>query len=137
MGERGKGTGERGSGIEGRNKQQKGSATAKPPSVGSGTKFGIIQSFPQYQKSSVLPTEQMSRGRVWIKNSTGKLEPVMLKTGLNDGQYTEIITDKLKDGDEIVVGVITNNSPSTQQARSPLTGQGGGQGGPQGGGGPR
>jgi HlyD family secretion protein len=113
--------------------QQKVSGKSKSSSA-SGTKFGIIQSFPQYQKSSVLPTDQLSRGRVWIKNSSGKLEPVFVKTGLNDGQYTEIITDKLKEGDEIVVGVISNNSTATQATRSPLTGQGGS---PQGGGGPR
>lgn len=120
---------------EKRNMKQKGSAASQTASAGSGTKFGIIQRFPQYQKSSVLPTEQVNRGRIWIKNSTGKLEPIFIKTGLNDGQYTEIITDKLKEGDQIVVGVINHSStPSTQTSNNPLTGQGGQS---QRGGGPR
>jgi HlyD family secretion protein len=98
-------------------------------------KFGITQRYPQYQKSSVLPTEEFNRGRIWIKNSNGKLEPIMVRTGLNDGQFTEIITDNLKVGDEIIVGVISNNpaKASASQGNPLMGGQqrppGGGPGG--------
>jgi HlyD family secretion protein len=103
----------------------------------SKSKFGIIQTFPQYQKSSVQLTDNVGRGRIWVKNSQGKLEPVFVKTLITDGQYTEIITDKLKVGDEIVVGAQTNGTTTTSSStttKSPLTGQ---SGPPPGGGGPR
>lgn len=96
-------------------------------------KFDIIQAYPQYQKSYISLDTQLGRGRIWVKNSKGKLEPIFIRTGLNDGQYTEIITDKLKEGDEIVIGVSSNSQSSTQTTRNPLTGQGG----PQPGGGMR
>jgi len=95
-------------------------------------KFGITQTYPQYQKSSVLPTEEFNKGRIWIKNSTGKLEPIMVRTGLNDGQFTEIITDNLKAGDEIIIAVISNNptKASTTQG-NPIMGGGQQGGGPR------
>jgi len=107
-----------------------------PPSNRDNNKFGITQIYPQYQKSSVLPTEEFNRGRIWIKNSTGKLEPVFVRTGLNDGQFTEIITDAIKTGDEIIVGVISNNPEKVGSAQgNPLLGgqqqgPGGRMGGP-------
>ncbi len=101
------------------------SANKMPASAESNKKFDIIQSFPQYQKSSFSPMDQQGRGRIWIKNAQGKLEPVFVRTGLNDGQNTEIISDKFKEGDEIIIGVITTgNNSSNQQTRNPLTGQG-------------
>jgi len=106
-----------------------------PPSNRDNSKFGITQIYPQYQKSSVLPTEEFNRGRIWIKNSTGKLEPVFVRTGLNDGQFTEIITDAIKTGDEIIVGVISNNPEKVGSAQSGnplLGGQQQGPGGRQG-----
>jgi multidrug efflux pump subunit AcrA (membrane-fusion protein) len=113
-------------------------AASTPQSRSNNNRFGITQTYPQYQKSSVLPTEEFNRGRVWIKNSTGKLEPVTVRTGLNDGQFTEIITDNLKSGDEIITGVISNSPTKTAAQGNPL--MGGPQQGPGGarfGGGPR
>ena len=128
---------ERGNTIESRQQQSdtrvKSEAPSTPVTSRSDNKFGITQTYPQYQKSSVLPTEEFNRGRIWIKNSSsGKLEPIMVRTGLNDGQFTEVITDNLKVGDEIIIGVISNNPERTSTTQgNPL------MGGPQGGGGPR
>jgi HlyD family secretion protein len=41
-------------------------------------------------------------GRVWII-SNGVPEQIPVKLGLSDGRRTEIITDKLKEGDEIII----------------------------------
>ncbi|HQJ74729.1 MAG TPA: efflux RND transporter periplasmic adaptor subunit [Bacteroidota bacterium] len=105
-------------------REQQPAALSQPSTnkTGSVQKFDIIQSYPQYQKNFVALDTQKGRGRIWIKNSKGKLEPIFVRTGLNDGQYTEIITDKLKEGDEIIIGVVTNSSPTNQQTRNPLTG---------------
>jgi HlyD family secretion protein len=86
--------------------------------------FQIIQRYPQYQKNSIAPLEQSGMGRIWIMNSKGKLEPVFVRTGLNDGQSTEIFTDKLSEGQQIVIGAFSNNTSNVQSGRNPLTGQG-------------
>lgn len=42
---------------------------------------------------------------LWVKAENGKLRPVEVRTGLNNGVATEIVSDVLKPGDEIVSGV--------------------------------
>jgi len=42
---------------------------------------------------------------LWVKAGNGKLRPVEVRTGLNNGVSTEIVSDVLKAGDEIVSGV--------------------------------
>jgi HlyD family secretion protein len=106
-------------------------ATLKPPAK---TQFGIDNRFPEYQKSSFVASQQTGRGRVWILNSTGKLEPVTVRTGISDGKSTEIVGGSLKAGDSVVVG-INYTEGQTDQARSPLTPQGSGGGQRPGGGG--
>ena len=103
------------------------SATAtKPKSVATGdaAKFGIESNFPEYQKSAYVPSHQSGRGRIWILKSNGKLEPVFVRTGLNDGRYTEITSQRLKAGDQIVLGASPRSESSTAAAQSPLSGQG-------------
>jgi HlyD family secretion protein len=109
---------------------------AKPKQKVSGDaeKFGIVSNFPEYQKSAYVPSHQSGRGRVWILKANGLLEQVFVRTGLNDGRYTEITSMRLKPGDQIVIGASSNGDASTDQARSPLTGQTQGQRGPGGGG---
>jgi HlyD family secretion protein len=97
--------------------------------------FGITQTFPEYEKSTYQPDHQSGAGKVWIQNISGKLEPVYIHTGLSDGKYTEISSQTLKVGDQIVLSA-TAQDDNIQQTRSPLTGsqQGmrtGGGGGPR------
>ncbi|RPI06214.1 MAG: efflux RND transporter periplasmic adaptor subunit [Ignavibacteriae bacterium] len=104
---------------------------APPPATskmfGTAGKFGITSMYPEYQKSSYVPSHQSGRGRVWMLKSNGLLESVFVRTGLNDGRFTEINSMKLKPGDQIVIGATSNNGAAAEQARSPLTGQGQGQ----------
>ena len=41
---------------------------------------------------------------VWVMRD-GKICPVAVKTGLNDGVHSEIIAGNLKPGDEVITGV--------------------------------
>lgn len=91
--------------------------------------------YPQFQKTSYSPADQFGMARIWIKNANGLLEPIMVRTGITDGRYTEIYTDKLKEGQEIVLGATSNlvTTPTTtnqQQNSSPFQQQRGGMGGP-------
>jgi hypothetical protein len=109
---------------------------SKPKSkvVGSAADFGIVSNYPEYQKSAYIPSHQSGRGRVWILKSNGLLESIFVRTGLNDGRYTEINSMRLKPGDQIVLGATSDNGATSQQVQSPLTSQSQGQRGPGGGG---
>jgi HlyD family secretion protein len=91
-----------------------------------------------------LPTVE-SRGRVWLYIDK-KLKPINVRLGVSDGTYSELLTGDLKEGQEVVVNMVTGLEPKGtpgQQggAQNPLMGpQRGGRGpggGPGGGGGGR
>jgi HlyD family secretion protein len=98
-------------------------AASKPSASGDAAKFGIVSKFPEYQKSAYVPSHQSGRGRIWILKASGLLEPISVRTGLNDGRFTEITTMRLNSGDQIVLGATSGDTPVGQTA-SPLTGQG-------------
>jgi HlyD family secretion protein len=93
----------------------------RPP---GGAKFGITNIYPEYQKSAYVPSHQAGRGRIWMLNSSGKLQPVFVRTGVTDGRFTEITSDEVKPGDQIVMGVSSNSETTGGQTQNPLTGQG-------------
>lgn len=61
-------------------------------------------------------------GRVWVMNKNKKLEPVMVRTGLTDGTFTEIVRGKLDEGQEIVIGTLAQR-PAQAQSNSPFNQQ--------------
>ncbi|MDP1676538.1 MAG: efflux RND transporter periplasmic adaptor subunit [Bacteroidota bacterium] len=65
-----------------------------------------------------------SRGitRVWIMNERKKLVPLMVRTGISDGTFTEIVRGKLDEGQEIIVGTIALKTQNSQSS-SPLNQQ--------------
>ena len=46
-------------------------------------------------------------GEVYVELPTGKLRTVRLRTTLTDGNLTAVVTDELKEGDEVVLGLAT------------------------------
>jgi HlyD family secretion protein len=62
-----------------------------------------------------------NHARIWILDANKKLKPVPVRLGLSDGTYSEILDSPLKEGDEIVVGVISDESSRAQQT-NPLSG---------------
>jgi len=77
-----------------------------------------------------------SRGRAWLYVDK-VLKPVTLRLGITDGANTEVISDDVQDGSEVVTGVTgvgpTRATPAPTGAGNPFT-PGGGRGGPGGGG---
>ncbi len=93
----------------------------KPAISKDALKFGIVSNFPEYQKSVYVPSHEAGRGRVWILKKNGLLESVFVRTGLNDGRYTEISSSKLQPGDQVVLG-ISSNGETTTASTNPLAG---------------
>jgi HlyD family secretion protein len=113
-----------GDAFAGRRQQESAPAaiTAKPATH---TQFGIDLRFPEYQKNAYVPSQPTGRGRVWVLNAAGKLEPVMVRTGITDGKSTQVVSPVLKAGDQVVLGINYDAEDQTDRARSPLTPQGG------------
>lgn len=57
-------------------------------------------------------------GQVWVLNEKRSLKPVKIITGLNDNRYVEVLDGKLKEGDEIVLGVIASESSAMNQQQT-------------------
>ena len=111
-------------------RQQKQSSQNIVPPVQSGgaNQYTIVSRYPQYEKSSFVPDNQSGRGRIWVLNSKGKLEPIFVRTGLNDGRSTEIVSDKIKEGEKIVIGADSNSDQQNNQTSNPFGGQRSGPG---------
>jgi HlyD family secretion protein len=86
------------------------------------TKFGIVQTFPEFEKRTDAPLA--GRGRVWVVSPAGKLKAMPVVTGITDGKYTEVTSHVLNPGDQVVLGVINSTATNGTQTRSPLTGGG-------------
>lgn len=67
--------------------------------------------------------------RVWVLRE-GVLTPIVVRTGLDDGTLVEILTEDLKEGDEVVVNAVRPNAPRPAPGDRPTAG---GQGAPNGG----
>lgn len=68
--------------------------------------------------TDAAPEEKSGVGTVWIKNGN-KVTPLKVKLGLSDGTYSEVSSDKIKAGDDVVIGAIVNSSAG-QSPRSPF-----------------
>ncbi len=56
-----------------------------------------------------------NRTRVWVLDENKKLKPVPVRLGLNDGTNSEVVNSPLKEGDEVIVGVVSSDQPRAPQ----------------------
>ena len=58
-----------------------------------------------------------SSPKVWILGKEGRPKPVLVQTGLSDGSVTEVISDSLKEGEEVIISQAngSSNNTTTQQ----------------------
>ncbi len=60
-----------------------------------------------------------NRAIIWILDENKNPKPTFVRTGITDGNYTEVVGGNLKEGDEIITGYIfptaSSNNPSTSQ----------------------
>ena len=55
-------------------------------------------------------------GRVWIEDENGNLKPVMIRIGVTDNTYTEVVRGALEEGQEVITG--ENQSDGDDSSRS-------------------
>ena len=108
-----------------------GPANAPTPSTIAGTRTTIDSLFAPLQSTE-------TRGRAWLYENK-QLKSVQLRLGVSDGTYSEIVDGDLKEGQEVVVNMLTGLEPVVRPgqpaAGNPLMGPQ--RGGPGGGGGQR
>ncbi len=76
-----------------------------------------------------------STGRLWVMDSAGKMKPIRVRTGINDGQQTQVMGRELVEGMQVVVGAsAAGGAPVAGATANPFqqTQQRGGPGGPRG-----
>jgi HlyD family secretion protein len=59
-----------------------------------------------------------ARARIWLMRD-GRLTPVQVHTGLDDGTLIEVAADDLREGDVVVVNAVRPNQPKTEAAERP------------------
>lgn len=64
---------------------------------------------------------QSARGRVFVLDAQGRPAPIEVRTGLNDGSFTEVSAEGLKEGEKVLIGTV---SPTGQSAARPATASG-------------
>ena len=77
-----------------------------------------------------------TRGRAWLYENK-QLKSVQLRLGVSDGTYSEVIDGDLKEGQEVVVNMVTGLEPVVRPGQQQGTGNplmGPQRGGPGGGG---
>lgn len=113
---------------------------ANAPTIGaiSGTRTTIDSLFGPLQTTE-------TRGRAWLYEGK-QLKSIQLRLGVSDGTYSEVLDGDLKEGQEVVVNMLTGLEPVVRPGQpasgNPLMGPqrggpGGGGGGNRGGGGGR
>jgi HlyD family secretion protein len=76
------------------------------------------------------PAVATHQGMLWVADSAGKVSAIQVRTGVSDGQKTEVIAPELREGMQIVTALGAGAAPAAAQGNSnPLTPQGGGFGG--------
>ncbi len=79
----------------------------------------------------------MARGRVWVRDADPRyVRPIPVRVGPTDGAFSEVQSDKLSDGTELVTGEIRSDTPAAASPggnpfvpQMPRRGGGGGGGG--------
>jgi len=91
-------------------------AEGAPAAAQSGQRTFNFAQMGQMGASSGQSGQRRGPSQVWMLDERGNLKVVFLRTGVTDGQYTEVISGNLKEGDEIIVGLMTatNNTTRTQ-----------------------
>jgi hypothetical protein len=105
-----------GGGRGGSGNGQRGGAAAGQPARGIAA---IADSKPDAKTIDQLfaplpPT--IGRGRIWI-HMGGQLKSVQVRTGISDGTWTELVSDELKEGQELVTNIVTPAMAAAAAAR--------------------
>ncbi len=61
--------------------------------------------------------------KVWILEGGKNLKSIALKIGLNDNRFVELLSEQLKEGDEVIVGTTNGSTAMSSQMNNPFAPQ--------------
>jgi HlyD family secretion protein len=67
---------------------------------------------------------ERAMARLWVQGKNKKLTAILIRPGILDGTFTEIVRGHVEEGQEIVVGVLTQKPTTTATPLSPMGGGG-------------
>jgi len=96
-----------------------------PGSAGPGAAPGVAEARggggPGAQHAHAHPPRAAPHARIWVMRG-GRLLPLQVRTGLDDGTLVEVSGEELKEGDLVVVNAVRPNQPKPEGAeRAPGT----------------
>lgn len=115
--------------FEARRNQQGGTTNQPPakiqaaPDSSGGSQPQMFQGFGGGGMRGGQTGQRRQPSRIWMEEKNGKLKMVFLRTGVTDANYTEVVWGDLKEGDEIIVGLVSGSQSTTssQQGMRPPT----------------
>ncbi|MDP2914944.1 MAG: efflux RND transporter periplasmic adaptor subunit [Candidatus Aminicenantes bacterium] len=100
------GGGQRGQGQPGQ-KTEAGQAQTGQRSGGMQTGTGQELTAEQRARFEQMRNRPRQGGNVWVLDDQGKLKPYLVRTGITDNTYSEIVRSELKEGMKIIIGLET------------------------------
>lgn len=67
-------------------------------------KYLTPEQFEQYQQIRRQASETRS-GQIWIQTADGEIDPVAVRFGISDDNYTQVISQEIKPGDMVVTRI--------------------------------
>ncbi|MBI5476366.1 MAG: efflux RND transporter periplasmic adaptor subunit [Ignavibacteriales bacterium] len=125
-----RGDGQRNAKEFSRNKSERKSRTDWVSGKKDQSGFNVHKEFKKNENIKTL--------RIWILQGGKNLKSIIVKTGLTDSRWVELVDDQLKEGDEVIIGTTGGNSMAANAGQNnPFGPQRMMMGGPGGGGGRR
>ena len=66
--------------------------------------------------------QRRQASRVWVQDKTGKLSIIFIRPGVTDNTYTEVLRAELKEGDEVITGMMGPNAAAASSQGGPRPG---------------
>lgn len=92
--------------------QRRNNSTGQNSSTQNGAQYG------NGQFSGGQNGQRHNSAMLWFVDAQGKLAAVRVKTGLSDGQFTEVKSDKVQEGMDVISGILSSSNETAQS--SPL-----------------
>jgi HlyD family secretion protein len=73
----------------------------------------------RFKPSEINKTDVKQKGSgVWV-NEHGNIKRIPVSAGVSDGNYTELVSDQLKEGQEVIVETLTKTKVQSPKASAP------------------
>jgi HlyD family secretion protein len=89
----------------------------RPPTTGSEEKSALAGRQPGMGQGSKGGKGSAGSGKVWTLGTDGTPRAIELKSGINDGNQTEVLEGALQEGQQVIVGVATAAEKKTTPPR--------------------